>query len=57
MKNYDNLEVLRTRAKRCLPILKSLVEQKNNPELTEFVRDVLDDYMLNVCLLGRSDEE
>ena len=50
----ERLQAYREDAKRNLPKLSILLKNANDPELSIFMQNVIDDYMLNVCKLGRS---
>lgn len=55
--SYQNeeLEQLRACAKKHLPKLAEIVNATKDNEFIGFMSDVLDEYMMNVCKLGRSE--
>jgi hypothetical protein len=54
MTDSERLELLRIQAKENIPKLAKLVDGCSDVKLIAFIQNVLDDYMLNVCKLGRS---
>jgi hypothetical protein len=51
----ERLEEHRSRANKHLPKLAEIVNATKDSEFIAFMTEVLDDYMLNVCKLGRSE--
>lgn len=49
----EYMKAKRVEADKSLPKLGELLKKANDPELTEFMQEIVDHYMLNVCKLGR----
>lgn len=47
------LKEVRARANRHLPTLQKIVEETKDGAFVGFVQDITDNYMANVCKLGR----